>query len=261
MISPLRTYHGKAAAASVFIGFFLAASAALGQGGVVLEPQVEQILLDSCNFLKSASEFEFSADVTYDEVESTGQKIQYGATFTTSVKRPDRLRSIYKGDLEKRSIWYDGRRLTLLDGVENLFASTQAPPRIDEFLDLAVSQLGFAIPGADLLYSNPFPVLNGNVERGYYAGLHSVNGIPCHHLAFSQDDIDWQIWIEAGETMVPRKLTITYKDLPGSPQYTAVFPAWDFSPSLLDEQFSFRPPAGAEKIDFLLPGKGGKGTP
>ena len=70
-------------------------------------------------------------------------------------------------------------------------------------------------------------------------------------MALSQEDIDWQIWIEEGERLLPRKLTITYKKLPGSPQYTAVLSDWNFSVSLEDGEFIFNPPADAERIEFL----------
>jgi hypothetical protein len=43
---------------------------------------------------------------------------------------------------------------------------------------------------------------------------------------------------------------ITYKAMPGQPQYTAVFSDWDLSVSLPDEQFVFTPPDGATKVDL-----------
>ncbi len=76
----------------------------------------------------------------------------------------------------------------------------------------------------------------------------TVLGVPCEHLAFTQTNIDWQIWIEDGAKPVPRKFLITYKDEPGSPQFTALFSNWDFETKLPDFVFKFEPPAGASKI-------------
>lgn len=61
-----------------------------------------------------------------------------------------------------------------------------------------------------------------NVLFGFSVGVTQVEGVRCHHFAFVEQDIDWQIWIEDGTQWVPRKLVITYKTLPGAPQSTAV---------------------------------------
>jgi hypothetical protein len=79
-------------------------------------------------------------------------------------------------------------------------------------------------------------------------GSVAVLGVSCEHLVFTQDRIDWQIWIENGARPVPRKFVITYKDEPDSPQYTAIFSNWDFATKLPDFVFKFEPPAGATKI-------------
>ncbi len=73
----------------------------------------------------------------------------------------------------------------------------------------------------------------------------------CHHLAFRQKAVDWQIWIDAGDEPVPRKLVITFKQQAEQPQYTALIHRWDVNPKLGDEMFQFQPPAGVRKVDFL----------
>jgi hypothetical protein len=68
-----------------------------------------------------------------------------------------------------------------------------------------------------------------------------------------QKYIDWQIWIEDGLQMVPRKAVITYKALPESPQYTAVLTDWDLNARFSDILFDVEVAALAnlEKIEFL----------
>ena len=83
------------------------------------------------------------------------------------------------------------------------------------------------------------------------AGLHRVDGVPCHHLAFAQETIDWQIWIDAGPRPVPRKLLIHHKDERGAPKYSARLSGWDFHPRLSDGFFEFHPPDGAAEVEFL----------
>ena len=216
-----------------------------------LSPDVEGLIRQSCENLKNAETFSFRAEITYDEVLQSGQKLQFGGSLNAVARRPDRLRTEYLGDNNQSRLWYDGKSLTLFDSGANLYATTAAPSALDELLDHTVDNLGFSVPVADFFYSDPFAGLLEHVKSGYYVGLDSVDGISCHHLALSQEDIDWQIWIEEGERLLPRKLTITYKKLPGSPQYTAVLSDWNFSVSLEDGEFIFNPPADAERIEFL----------
>jgi hypothetical protein len=65
--------------------------------------------------------------------------------------------------------------------------------------------------------------------------------------------IDWQIWIEDGKQLVPRKIVITYKTMPGSPQFTAVLSEWDLKTRLPESIFTADIPAdqGITKIEFL----------
>lgn len=82
-------------------------------------------------------------------------------------------------------------------------------------------------------------------------GLHKVRGSKCHHLAFDRDDIQWQIWIDAGDKPLIRKLVINQKNLPGNPQWTAYFTAWNLAPKLSDSLFVFSPPAKVAKVKFV----------
>jgi hypothetical protein len=40
----------------------------------------------------------------------------------------------------------------------------------------------------------------------------SVDGVPCHQLSFESPGADWQIWIEADSTPVPRRFVIDFVD-------------------------------------------------
>ena len=91
-------------------------------------------------------------------------------------------------------------------------------------------------------------------------GRDRVDGTPCHHIALTRSDIDWQLWIEDSERKLPRKLTITYKSLPGSPQYTAILSDWNFTPAVNERSFVFHPPEGADRIEFIPAGDGGTQT-
>lgn len=222
-----------------------------------IEAQADRLLREMSEYLQSAKEFTFHSDITYDEMLCSGQMIQYGGTNTVSVRRPNRLLAIFNGDERKSRFFYDGRKITILDAILNVYAVTKVPRKIDEAVDTIFEKYGFSVPIADLVYSDPYAILIQKAQSGFLVGLHAVDGTLCNHLAFSQEEIDWQIWIEDGPRPVPRKLLITYKNEPGSPQYTAKFSGWDFQPHLSEHSFTFHAPAGADEIEFLPIGKKG----
>jgi hypothetical protein len=119
---------------------------------------------------------------------------------------------------------------------------------LDEAMDVASERFGIAMPLEDFIRSDPYKDLLRKATSGADIGPVSVMGVPCEHLAFTQDNIDWQIWIENGARPIPRKFVITYKDERDSPQYTAIFSNWDFATKLPDFVFKFEAPSGASKI-------------
>ena len=216
-----------------------------------IEPEADKLLKEMGDFLKNQKEFSVKADVTFDLVEPTGEKIQYSATNTFFVKRPNKVYAQTVGDIGEKKFWYDGKGITLLDVDKNVYAQEKAPANIDSTLDHLMEDYGFSLPLSDFVFSDPYTDLSENVEDGYYVGLHSVRGMKCDHLAFIQENLNWQLWVKEGKQPVPCKIVITYKDVPGSPQYTAVFSDWNFKKKEPDSLFKAVAPKDAEKIEFL----------
>ena len=77
-----------------------------------------------------------------------------------------------------------------------------------------------------------------------------VRDTMCYHLAFQQDEIDWQVWVDAGWMRVPRKFVITYKKAAGVPQYMTFLSEWDFAPRFPGDLFDFSVPPNAEQVEF-----------
>jgi hypothetical protein len=213
------------------------------------KPDALPILKEMCDYLKGLQQFSCQAEITEDVLLTTGQKIQLGKSVEASVRRPDRMRVESQGDADNRQIIYDGKTITLLDRSRNVYTSIDAPPDIDAALNHAIRAFDLRAPLADLIYVDAYKYLTDGVTSGFYAGLHKVQGVLCHHLAFRQKDIDWQIWIEDSPTPLPRKFLITDTKAKGL-QFTALFSKWNTSPQLADAFFTFVPPEKAEKIDL-----------
>jgi hypothetical protein len=49
---------------------------------------------------------------------------------------------------------------------------------------------------------------------------------------------------------LPRRLIVTYRSLPGEPNFVAEFSNWDFTVHPPDADFRFEPPEGAEQLQL-----------
>ncbi len=201
------------------------------------------------DFLAKTPRFALEAEETFTEIESGEPKVELTNLRRIAVERPNHIASDATGDTLNRATWYDGRGVTVLDKENNVYASIDAAPTIDATLDKLQDDYGVVLPLADLLYSDPYGVLMEGVTYGRYLGIHLAAGVPCHHLVFAQETIEWQLWIDAGPEPLPRKLVITYVQEPGEPQYEATIRRWALSPAFTDALFTFEAPDGARKVE------------
>ena len=218
-----------------------------------IEARAQSLLKQMGDYLKNAKAFTFQAESSYDRINRKDQMIRYGGIADVSVRRPNRLRAVFNGDERRTQTFYDGKTITIHNLAINMYAVADVPPDIDRAIDTIFHQYGFSVPLSDIIYADPYSILVADVIEGSWVGLHSIAGVPCNHLAFIQDTIDWQIWIEEGPRPVPRQILITYKDQPGSPKYLARMKSWNFQAQLPDAYFKFTPPAGSDEMEFLPP--------
>src|SRR5215469_12170991 len=161
-----------------------AASTAAASAAVptVAEP-ADRLLKELGAYIGSAQEFTFHADITFDHVLPSGQKLQFSAAEEVMLQRPGRLYIEWNGDLGARQFWYDGTSVTLYDPATPFYASETAPPEIDGMLDQLLPKLDFSPPLADFLYHDPYKTVRGNIQYGFDLGQNDVNGRTCRAFA------------------------------------------------------------------------------
>jgi hypothetical protein len=214
-------------------------------------PSSREILQQMSETLKAAQRISFHAEVTFDDAPAPGFLVQLAGATEVALRRPDGLRIDYRDDVSAQRVWYDGKTLTLLEWGDGLYASAAAPPTVDEAIDQFEREYGLALPLDMLLVSDPYEWMLARAVRGTYVGVHDVEGVLCHHLAFARDDLEWEIWIDKGKVPVPRKLLIRYKQEPGSPQYEAVLMDWNLAAKLPPATFEPEIPDEAVAVEFL----------
>ena len=140
-------------------------AAAISAAPAVAE-QADQLLKQMGAYIGSAEQFTFHADITFDHVLPSGQKLQFSATEDVALQRPGRLYVEWSGDLGDRQFWYDGTSITLYDPATPFYAREAAPPEIDSMLEKLVPQVDFAPPLADFLYRDPYRAVRANQQSG-----------------------------------------------------------------------------------------------
>jgi len=214
----------------------------------VMDERVTEVMAAMGRALAAAPALSLRAEGMMDEPLADGTTVRLHRRSDVYLRRPDRLYVRTEGDDVDRAVWYNGRTVTLLDKRAGRFASFGAPDSVEAMLDFVVERYGLTVPVADLLFPDPHETLTADVWTGEHLGVRTVNGHRRHHLAFSQERIDWQIWIDAGDTPLPRKLLIVHKTEPTFGQYTVDLDSWDLSADLGDGVFEFHHPGGASAV-------------
>lgn len=216
-----------------------------------IDPVAQRLLKASTDFLGAQKQFSAEARNTLEVVLKTGQKIEFNHTSRLSVQRPNKLRAERTGDLVDQVFVYDGQSLTLHSPKDTAYAQVTAPDTLAAALDFARAELDIVAPAGDLIYPNAYDSLMDGVTDGFVVGQAVIEGVLCDHLAFRAPHVDLQVWIQQGAQPLPRKLLITTRDLPNAPQFAVTVTKWHLNPTFGAQTFSFTPPAGAKKLDFL----------
>lgn len=215
-----------------------------------VDPRADTVLHEMSDNLRGKQGSIVHLADTIDDVGADGRKIEYAHVRTFTIMRPDKLRIDIKGDLNNRTLWKDGKTITLLDRDHNVYAELPDPGTIDQAVDMLHDKYGLSLPAADFLSDDVYKSLTDGCTAIDYIGQGYVDEDPCHHLAFEKDEIDWQLWITMGKDPRPRKLLITYKNRPGEPQYALRVLKRETPGKIKPSTFEADLPKDSTKIDF-----------
>lgn len=215
-----------------------------------IDPRADEALRRMSAALSGSRSFSVRSTTTVDELLPSGQLGEFSRETTVTLRRPDRLLAeIQRGD-DAWLLWHSDNDLTVLDRKVNTWATVKVPASNDDMLDDLARKHGLTMPLADLLFTDPYKVLTAEARTGSFVGTSQLNGVECSQLLFTQDNVDWQIWIATDKTALPRKIVIDYKNQPGRPQFTAVLRDWNLSAEAGDHQFKPALPKDVRKIEF-----------
>jgi hypothetical protein len=216
-----------------------------------VDPQALAILKRAVDLLAGAEQFCVTAEIWEDVALENGTTIQTSKTAEIKLRRPDRLQVDVRTTQPKRSFFYDGKTLSVVDRQKNYYGSTPVPPTLDETLKKASETYGINFPLEDLLLSRPFGDGAALATAGDNLGPQMVLGTLCHHLSFRSENADWQVWIQDGPQAVIRKAVLVSNSGEDAASVTFLFNHWDLATKLPDFLFTFEPTASDTKVEIL----------
>lgn len=218
--------------------------------GLAVAQDAEKVLRNMFDYVASQKNLSIAYDSDIEVVTPSLQKLQFTASGQLKLSRPDYLRATRTGGYADVEFVFDGKTFTVLGKNAGVYAQWDSPGTIGQLVGRLRDEAGLDVPGADLLLARGYDELMSDVIEVKHIGRGVVDGKDCDHLAFRNPDVDWQVWIEAGDRPIPRKYIITSKAVTGAPQYTLRFKEWNTDAVAYADAFSFSPPPGTRKIDM-----------
>jgi hypothetical protein len=215
-----------------------------------ISEEASAALLRMGNTLRSAGKFSFQARTVRVYAEPDGEPLHIFHTLKITIRRPDKLLAEVTGDDGSSKLVFDGKNAVIYSATQNKYATIPVPEgTIEGMLKEAVGRLGVDLPLADFLTDAPNKAFLSGVTSGRLVNTVTINGAPYDHLFFSQPPgIELELWLSKNEQALPARLIVTYRSLPGNPNFIALFSDWNLDISPSDADFVFQPPAGAEQM-------------
>lgn len=223
--------------------------AATQQEGVI-DPRADAALRRMSDYLGGLRTFRVDTTSVDEKITTEGQKIQELKQQQIAVRRPGQMRIDRMGPNGHAVFRTDGKRFSFYNSDRNVYAVGPAPGTLEEAIDKARDRLHIDAPGGDLLVPDTYNELLDGVTVGRYVGLEPIGSVKAHHLAMTEKNVDFQIWIQDGPEPVPLRYVITSKDMPGQPQFTLDLRNWQPNAPISEDTFAFSPPAGARRVEL-----------
>jgi hypothetical protein len=199
-----------------------------------------------------AEQMSFQARTIRVYADPNGEPLHIFHTLKVTMHRPNRLLAEVSGDDGSNKLVFDGKTAIVYSAAQNKYASIAVPEgTIASMLKEAVGRLGVDFPLADFLSDEPGKAFLTGVTSGRLVNTVTIDGAPYDHLFFFQPPgIELELWVAKNEQSLPRRLIVTYRTLPGQPNFIAQFSDWNFNVQTPDADFAFQPPAGATQVEL-----------
>ena len=224
------------------------------------DPRALSMLKLMSDKLSQAKSLRFQARSMAPIKSPNGMWVSLYGTSRVVKEGSDKLFAETRGDFFPYDFYFDGKTITAYSPAKNLYAEKAAPGTVDSVIEKAYREEGKSFPYADILRAQPYDLLTEGLVSAVYVGqstfrpLSGAANVKADHLAFSNQGVEWQIWIGT-EDHLPRLVCATYLE------NTVEFGDWKIDEPVPPETFMFQNTSKAAKVEFRNPMQQGRGVP
>ena len=230
------------------------------------DPRAQRVLRETADLYKKAK----SIAVELTRSQKMGP-VTMKLTTTVAFQRPNRLAVHSKGTTPGIDLVSDGKTLFTSIAAVKKYTEAEAPATIDALIGdpIAAAALQFMMIG-ELCAADPYVKLMEGVKTSTYSGLETSDGAKAHHLKFTRDQFDWEMWVAADGDPVVRRVVVDLTKMLANSPFAAQFKDqkmemiqdykdWQLDRGVDQKSFAFEPPAGAQKVKSFMEGLAGGG--
>jgi peroxiredoxin len=229
-------------------------------------PKPEELLRKVADYLAGLPAFSCRIDSSI-HIQAKGIDQRMDSKMALRLQRPNRLAILIEEGLMGMTVVSDGKQLTQYIPAMNRYTVKDAPADLKDWSDVEAGGM-MGASGAYLSADSDefYKALMEGVTKSEYVGMEEVDSAQCHRCRFEQEEFNWEIWIDAGEKPLVRKivpdLSKQFAQAGGmmedaKMEYVVTLKDWNVEPNFADADFAFTPPEGATKVDSLFEGLAG----
>ncbi len=221
------------------------------------------MLRRTADYFKKAKSF----TVDVDREQKLGAQ-SMKATMGVAVERPNKLAVRTHGGGMDLDLVSDGKTLSVSIPPVKRYVQSKAPAALtdlggDPITQSIVTSILQGTLLSELISDDPYKSLMDGVKTSAYVGEEVLDGVKTHHVKFTQDQFDWEVWVPVEGDPLPRKavvdMTKTIANTPAAAQLKGqkfemiqVFKGWKVGAAPDEKAFAFQPPAGFQKAESLM---------
>lgn len=264
----LTTTWLRSGCAAAVLAALAATARAEEKVGPAIDPKAEQLIQRVSDYLLARRTLRVDVTSTI-KVQAEGMNQEMTSRSQIALERPNRVAVLQKGGMMGVTLISDGKQVTTYVPAMKKYQVEPAPAALADLAASPVLSAGQPMPiAATLLAADPKKEILEGVKAGRHLGEVEVDGVRCEHARFEQEEFDWEIWVEAGDRPLIRRivpdmakalrLMAEQAGAEGGAlaqmktEMSVVLVNWEVDPEMPADQFVFTPPADAQKVDSLF---------
>jgi hypothetical protein len=210
-----------------------------------------KILDRAYRYVGGLDKFTFDAITVNDDMVDDKILVEVKHRVVVKIERPGDMIIDITGDTKNRRSYLHQGIFTMYDKKNNYYGVLKTSKTIDNTLDYIFDHYNIKTPLANLLYSDIAKRLKPQ-SKGYYFGISNVGKTLCDYIGFSNSKEELQLWVARGKNPVIRKFIIIDKTGKREMRSTTIL-RWFKNSMSQTEQYEFKAPVNAIKIDIIVP--------